>query len=94
MLRRVDKKAENSFITERFGGFQPMQAFNEYEPSAVCPYQDRRLLTLVKHAHRDFVYALLIEGGSPLDLHVDVCDREGLARFIMAASRHSSVVHF
>jgi hypothetical protein len=53
-----------------------MQAFNEHEPSAVRPYQDRRLLTLVEHARGDFVYALLIKGGTPLDRHVDVCDRE------------------
>src|SRR6516225_8668885 len=42
--RRVDKETENSFFTERFGGLQSMQAFNEHEPSAVRPYQDRRLL--------------------------------------------------
>jgi hypothetical protein len=40
MPRRVDKETTNSFFTERFGGFQPMQAFNEHEPSAVRPYQD------------------------------------------------------
>jgi hypothetical protein len=56
-----------------------MQAFNEHEPSAVCPYQDRRLLALVEHARGDFVYALLIKGGTPLDWHVDAYDREGLA---------------
>ena len=44
MPRRVDKETENSFFTERFGGLQSMQAFNEHEPSAVRPYQDRRLL--------------------------------------------------
>jgi len=76
VLPRVDRETENSFFTERFGGFQPMQAFNEHEPSAVRPYQDRRLLTLVEHARGDFVYALLIKGGTPLDRHVDVCDRE------------------
>jgi membrane-bound metal-dependent hydrolase YbcI (DUF457 family) len=76
---RVDKETVNSFFTERFGGFQPMQAFNEHEPSAVRPHQDRRLLALVEHARGDFVYALLIKGGTPLDWHVDVCDREGLA---------------
>jgi hypothetical protein len=53
--RRVNKETENSFFTERFGGFQPMQAFNEHEPSAVRPYQDRRLLALVEHARGDFV---------------------------------------
>jgi len=76
---RVDKETENSVSTERFGGFQPMQAFNEHEPSAVRPYQNRRLLALVEHARGDFVYALLIKGGTPLDWHVDVCDRDGLA---------------
>ena len=76
---RVDKETENSVFTERFGGFQPMQAFNEHEPSAVRPYQNRRLLALVEHARGDFVYALLIKGGTPLDWHVDVCDRDGLA---------------
>src|SRR5215472_6023289 len=79
VLPRADKKTENSFFTECFGGFQPMQAFNEHKPSAVRPYQDRRLLALVEHARGDFVYALLIKGGTPLDWHVDVCDREGLA---------------
>jgi hypothetical protein len=79
VLRRVDKKTENGFFTERFGGFQPMQAFNEHEPSAVSPYQDRHLLALVEHAGRYFVYSLLIKGGTPLDWHVDLCDREGLA---------------
>jgi hypothetical protein len=63
----------------RFGGFQPMQAFNEHEPSAVRPYQDRRLLALVEHARGDFAYALLIKCGTPLDWHVDVSDRDGLA---------------
>src|SRR6516225_5219207 len=77
--RRVDKETENSFFTERFGSFQPMQAFNEHEASAVRPYQDRRLQAPVEDARGDFVYALLITGGTPLDWHVDVCDREGLA---------------
>jgi hypothetical protein len=43
VLPRVDKETENSFFTERFGGFQSMQALNEHEPSAVRPYQNRRL---------------------------------------------------
>ena len=47
MLPRADKETENSFFTECFGRFQPMQAFNEHEPSAVRPYQDRRLLALM-----------------------------------------------
>src|SRR6516162_442252 len=79
MPPRIDKETENSFFTERFGGFQSMQAFNEHESSAVRPYQDRRLLALVEHARGDFGYALLIKGGTPLDWHVDVCDRDGLA---------------
>jgi hypothetical protein len=79
VLPRVDKETENSSFTERFGGFQPMQAFNEHEPSTVRPYQDRRLLALLEHARGDFIYALLIKGGTPFDRHVDVCDREGLA---------------
>ena len=78
MPPRVDKETENSFFTERFSGFQPMQAFNEHEPSAVRPHQDRRLLALVEHTRGDFVYALLIKGRTPLDWHIDVCDREGL----------------
>ena len=69
MPRRVDKETENSFFIERLGGFQPMQAFNEHEPSAVCPYQDRRLLALVEDARGDFLYALLIKGATPLDWH-------------------------
>jgi hypothetical protein len=60
MLPRVDKETENSFFTERFSGLQPMQTFNQHEPSAILPYQDRRLLALVEHARGDFVYALLI----------------------------------
>ena len=48
VLPRVDKETENSFFTKCFGGFQPMQAFNEHEPSAVRAYQDRRLLALVE----------------------------------------------
>src|SRR5262249_20800518 len=76
---RVDKETEDSFFTERFGGFQPMQAFNEHKPGAVRPHQDRRLLAFVEHTRGDFVYALLINGSSPLDWHIDVCDREGLA---------------
>jgi hypothetical protein len=79
VLPGLDKETENSFFTERFGGFQPMKAFNEHEPSAVRPYLDRRLLALVEHARGDFVYALLIKGGTPLDGHVDVSDRDGLA---------------
>ena len=55
------------------------QALNEHETSAVRPYQDRRLQTLVKHARGDFVHAPLIKGGAPFDWHVDVCDRNGLA---------------
>jgi hypothetical protein len=78
VLPRVDKETVNCFFAERFGGFQPMQAFNEYKSSAVRPYQDRRLLTLLQHARGDFVDALLIESGAPLDWHVDVCDRDGL----------------
>ena len=76
---RVDKEADDSFFAERLGGFQPMQALNEHENSAVCPYQDRRLQTLVEHARGDFVYAPLIKGGAPFDWHVGVCDRNGLA---------------
>jgi hypothetical protein len=79
VLPGLDKETENSFFTEGFGGFQPMQAFNEHEPSAVRPYSDRRLLALVEHARGDFVYALLIKGSTPLDWHVDVSDRDGLA---------------
>jgi len=90
MPRRVDKETKNSFFTERFGGFQPMQAFNEHEPSAVRPYQDRRLLALVEHARGDFVYALLIKGGTPLEMSAIA----RVSRFIMPASRHPSVVHF
>ena len=60
MPPRIDKETENSLFTERFGGFQSMQAFNEHESSAVRPYQDRRLLALVEHARGDFVY-----GGRP-----------------------------
>jgi hypothetical protein len=58
VLPRLDEETENSFFTERFGGFQTMQAFNEHEPSAVHPYQDRCLLALVEHARGDFVHAL------------------------------------
>jgi len=58
VLRRVDKETENSFFTEGFGGFEPMQAFNEHEPRTVRPYQDRRLLARVEHARSDFVNAL------------------------------------
>jgi hypothetical protein len=79
VLPRLDEETENSFFTERFGGFQTMQAFNEHEPSAVHPYQDRCLLALVEHARGDFVHALFFKGGTPLDWHVDVCDRDGLA---------------
>jgi hypothetical protein len=79
MFPRLDKEADNSFFAERLGGFQPMQALNEHETSAVRPYQDRRLQTLVEHARGDFVYAPLIKGGAPFDWHVDVCDRNGLA---------------
>src|SRR5262249_7807497 len=56
-----------------------MQAFNEHEPSAVRPYQDRRPLALVAHARGDFVYPLLIRGGTAFAWHVDVWDRDGLA---------------
>src|SRR5262249_16459564 len=56
-----------------------MQAFNEHEPSAVRPYQDRRLLALVEHPRGDLVSLVLIRGGTPLDWHVDVCDRDSLA---------------
>jgi hypothetical protein len=90
MPPRIDKETENSFFTECFGGFQPMQAFNEHEPSAVRPYQDRRLLALVEHARGDFVYALLIKGGTPLEMSAIA----RVSRFIMPASRHPSVVHF
>jgi len=79
VLPSLDKETENSFFTERLGGFQPMQAFNEHEPTAVRPYLNWRLLAVVEHARGDFVYALLIKGGTPLDWHVDVRDRDGLA---------------
>jgi hypothetical protein len=79
VLPRLDKETENSFFTKRFGGFQPMQALNQHEPSAVRPYLDRCLLAPVEHARGDFVYALLIKSGTPLDWHVDVRDRDGLA---------------
>jgi hypothetical protein len=42
VLPCIDKETENSFFAKRFGGFQPMQAFNEHEPSAIRPYQYRR----------------------------------------------------
>ena len=38
-----DEPGRRSAAKLRFGGFQPMQALNEHEPSAVRPYQDRRL---------------------------------------------------
>ena len=79
MLPCIDKEGDNGLFAERLGGFQPMQALNEHETSAVRPYQDRRLQALVEHARGDFVYAPLIKGGAPFDWHVDVCDRNGLA---------------
>jgi hypothetical protein len=79
VLSRVDKETMNCFFAKRFGGLQPMQAFNEYKSSAIRPYQNRRLLALLQHARGDFVYALLIESGTPLNRYVDVSNRDGLA---------------
>jgi hypothetical protein len=79
VLSRVDKETMNCFFAKRFGGFEPMQAFDEYKPSAIRAYQNRRLLALLQHARGDFVYALLIKRGTPLHWYVDVCDRDGLA---------------
>src|SRR6516162_3397108 len=78
-LSRIAKKTENSLFTKCLGRLQPVETFNQHETSAIRPYQDRRLLALLEDARGDFVYALLIKGGAPLDWHVDVCDCEGLA---------------
>src|SRR6516164_5956073 len=64
---------EPGIVSYAIRPFCPISAdglhFNEHEPSAVRPYQDRRLLALVEHARGDFLYALLITGATPLDWH-------------------------
>jgi hypothetical protein len=51
------------------------------------------LLTLLENARGDFVYALLIKGGAPLNRHVNVCDRDGLAPHHTGFTLDVSVVH-
>jgi hypothetical protein len=65
-----NQKAHDSFFAERLGGLQPVQTLNQHKARAVRPHQDRRPLAIVEHAGRDFVHALLFEGGAPFYRHV------------------------
>src|SRR5208282_835551 len=79
VLARVDAEADDGFLAERLGGFQPVQTLDQYKARAVLPYQDRRLLPVIEHAGGDFVDAFLLERGAAFDRHVNVGDGKDLA---------------
>jgi hypothetical protein len=69
MLARFDAEADDGFLAERLGGFQPVQALDQHEPRAVRTHKDWCLLADVEHAGGDFVHALLHERGPAFDRH-------------------------
>ena len=79
MFARFHAEADDGFLAERLGGFQPVQALNQHETRAIRTDQDWCLLADVEHAGSDFVHALLDERGPTFDRHVGIGDREGFA---------------
>src|SRR5471030_839775 len=79
MFSGSDTEANNGSLAQLLGGFQSVQALDQYETLAVHPHQDRCGLAVLEHAGSEFVDARLIKRGEPFDRHVDLVEREILA---------------
>ena len=60
MFSRVDQIAQDRLLPERLAGFQPVQAFDQDEPLAILPQQDRGLLADLQHAFGAFHSRFLV----------------------------------
>jgi hypothetical protein len=55
VLARFRGEADDGFLAERLGGFQPVYALDQHETRAVRTHQDGCLLADLEHAGGDFV---------------------------------------
>ncbi len=82
MLSRFHAEADDSFLAERLGGFQPVQALDQHETRAIRTHQDWCLLADFEHAGSDFVHALSHKRGPTFDGH-EISATGKVSRFIM-----------